>query len=377
MRVAGEAEREQLHADFAALCAISSPSRDERACADWLITRLSEIGLTCEEDDAGPRIGANAGNLFARIPGRGGSSLMLCAHMDTVPPTAPLEPVMVDGGWENLGEGILGADNKAAVAVMLGVARRLQRLGTPEVGLELVFSVSEETGLHGAKVFDVARLQSPFGYVFDHATPIGEIVTASPTHHRILAEVRGRAAHAGLEPELGRSAIAVAARAIGQMQLGRLDPETTANVGTIAGGTAGNVVAERCRIEAEVRSVEERRAEQLVTEMIDTLQDAADGGECDLDITVERMFRGYRVPTRGAPVALAERALTACGYTPRHITTGGGSDANAFEVAGFSCVNLANGTERAHQPTERVSVDALEGMLEVAIALHAGVASAP
>lgn len=376
MRRAGEAERAQLNDDFAALCAIPSPSGDERACADWLIESLAEIGLAAEEDDAGPRAGANAGNLLARLPGRGQHSLMLCAHMDTVPPTAPLVPVVVDEGWENDGDGILGADNKAAVVVMLALARRLAHHDPPEVGLELVFTVSEENGLHGARAFDIARLRSAFGFVFDHATPIGDIVTTSPTYHRLTAELRGRAAHAGLEPELGRSAIAVAAKGISHMRLGRLDAETTANVGTIAGGTAANVVAERCRIEAEVRAVDERRVESLVTEMIDTLQDAADGGECDLDVTVERMFRGYRVPPRSAPVALAEQALTASGYTPRRVTTGGGSDANAFEASGFSCVNLANGTERAHQPTERVSIDALEGMLEVAIALHDGAAAA-
>jgi tripeptide aminopeptidase len=371
VRRAGEAEREQLHADFAALCAIPSPSGDERGCADWLISRLTEIGLRPEEDAAGASAGANAGNLMARIPGHGAGSLMLCAHMDTVPPTAPLEPVLTDGGWENAGDGILGADNKAAVAVMLSLARRLQRASEPpQASLELVFTVSEENGLHGAKAFDVSRLRSPFGYVFDHATPIGEIVTGSPTYHRVTAELRGRAAHAGLAPELGRNAIAAAARGIAQLQLGRLDAETTANVGTISGGTAANVVPERCRVEAEVRAIDERRVEAVVTEMIDALQDAADGGECDLDVVVERMFRGYRVGSTAPSLALAERALAACGYAPRRITTGGGSDANAFEAAGFPCINLANGTERAHQPTERVSVDALEGMLEVAIELH-------
>jgi tripeptide aminopeptidase len=153
------------------------------------------------------------------------------------------------------------------------------------------------------------------------------------------------------------------------MRLGRLDPETTANVGTIAGGTAINVVPERCRIEAEVRSVEEARAEVLATEMIDHLQDAADAAECDLDVTVERMIEGYRVRPRSPAVTVAEQALRACGYEPRHILTGGASDANAFQAVGFSCVNLADGTEHNHEPTERISADALEGIFELAIAL--------
>jgi tripeptide aminopeptidase len=370
VRRASEAERERLHETFASLCRVESPSGHERECADWVAEELSRIGLQVEEDDAGPAAGADAGNLLARIRGRHLDSIMICSHLDTVPPTAPIEPALVAGGWENSNDGILGADNKAAVAVMLELARRLASASEPpEVGVELLFTVSEENGLHGAKAFEVGRLNSKFGYAFDHASPIGEIVVASPTYHRITAVLHGRAAHAGIRPEDGRSAIAAAARAIASMRLGRLDPETTSNVGTIAGGTAANVVPERCRIEAEVRGLDERRVEEVVTEMIDRFQDAADAAECDLDVTVERMFRGYRTKPRAPQIALAERALTACGYEPRRIITGGGSDANAFEAQGFPCANLANGTERNHEPGERVSADALEGMLEVAIAL--------
>ncbi|HWF54339.1 MAG TPA: M20/M25/M40 family metallo-hydrolase [Solirubrobacteraceae bacterium] len=370
MRRASEGERALLGETFVALCEIPSPSGDERACADHLLAQLEHLGLEPDEDGAGPGVGANAGNLYARVPGQSERSVMLCAHMDTVPPTAPLRPVLVDGGWENAEDTILGADNKAAVAVMVELARRLRSSSEPPpVGLELVFTVSEENGLHGAKAFDVTRLHSPFGYVFDHATPIGEIVIASPTYHRITAEIRGRAAHAGLQPELGRSAIAAAATAIAAMELGRLDAETTANIGTIRGGTAANVVPERCLIEGEVRGIDERRVEEVATALIDRLQDGADAGECDLDVTVERMFSGYRLAPKAPPVAVAERALRACGYEPRPVVSGGGSDANAFEAVGYPCANLANGTERAHQPTERVSVDALEGMYEVAIAL--------
>jgi tripeptide aminopeptidase len=290
--------------------------------------------------------------------------------MDTVPPTAAIEPELVEGGWRNAQPGILGADNKAAIAVLVELARKLSAGPPPPVGLELVFTVSEENGLHGAKAFDVGSLQSQFGYVFDHATPIGEIVIASPTYQRFQAELHGRAAHAGIRPEEGRNAIAAAAGAITRLPLGRLDPETTCNVGTIEGGTATNVVAERCLVEGEVQGHDERRVESLLTEVIDHFQDAADAAECDLDVIVERMFRGYRARVRDPHIMLAERALSSCGYLPEHIVTGGGSDANAFEAQGFRCANLANGTERNHQPDERVSVDALEGMLEVAIALH-------
>jgi tripeptide aminopeptidase len=370
VRRTSQVDRERLRETFVSLCQIESPSGRERACADRVSAELRSLGLEVDEDDVGPQVGSDAGNLLTRIPGADSSSILLCAHLDTVPLTAPVEPVLVDGALQNANEGILGADNKAAVAVLLELARRLTGAGEPPpIGLELLFTVSEETSLGGSDAFDVRRLRSGYGYVFDHATPIGEIVLASPTHHRILAEFHGRAAHAGVRPEAGRSAIAAAARAITAMRLGRLDPETTANVGTIEGGTAINVVPERCRIVAEVRSLDEARAESAATEMVDHLQDAANALECDLDVIVDRMFKGYRTRPRAPAVIVAEEALRACGYEPKHIVTGGASDANSFEAAGFSCTNLADGTERNHQPDERISLDSLEGMLEVAIAI--------
>jgi tripeptide aminopeptidase len=376
VRRASDAQRRQLNGTFAALCQIESPSGRELACAQWIGSQLRSLGLDVEEDRGYG--GSDAPNLLARVPGAGEQMILLCAHMDTVPPLAPIEPVIVDGGWENANDGILGADNKAAVAVLLELARRLRESQEPaHVGVELLFTVSEENGLHGAKAFDPGRLRSRFGYVMDQASPIGEIVIASPTHHRMVAHIRGRGAHAGIRPEEGRSAIAAAARAIAAMELGRLDSETTANVGTIRGGTATNVVPERCDIEAEVRSIDEARVEQVVTELIDHLQDGADATECDLDVTVERMFKGYRTKGRSPEIPVAERALRACGYEPRPIVTGGGSDANALRAAGFACANLANGTERNHEPGERVSIDALEGMFEVAIALVEEAGAAP
>jgi tripeptide aminopeptidase len=370
VRRASDAERERLGETFAQLCRIESPSGRERVCADWVSAELGRIGLEAHEDGAGPAAGSDAGNLFARIPGRGEDTILLCAHLDTVPLTAPVEPVIVNSGWENANDAILGADNKAAVAVLLELARRLSAgPERPSIGIELLFTVCEEVSLRGSREFDSRRLTSRFGYVFDHATPIGEIVLASPTHYRVAADVHGRAVHAGIRPEDGRSAIAAAAAAIAAMRLGRLDAETTANVGTIEGGSALNVVPERCRLQAETRSLDAARAEAVATEMVDHLQDAANALECDLDVTVQRMFEGYRTRPKAPAVVLAERALRACGYEPRHIVTGGASDANSFQAAGFPCTNLANGTERNHQSDERVSIEALEGMFEVAIAL--------
>ena len=369
MSAAGAAERERLNALFAALCAIPSPFGRERAVAERVAAELRDIGLAVEEDDAGPTAGSECGNLLARTAGDG-ESVLLCAHLDTVGHgDVPIEPVVVDDGWENANPAILGADNKAAVAVMLVAARRAVAERRP---VELLFTVCEEVGLAGAKAFDASRLRSRFGYVFDHASPIGEIVVASPTFYRLTAEFHGRAAHAGIRPEDGRSAIVAAARAIASLELGRLDAETTANVGTIEGGAGGtNVVPERCRFLAEARSLDRRRAEDAVKRMVDRIQDAANDPSCDVDVDVdvERLFHGYRHADDAPPVLAAERALRRCGYEPRRIVTGGGSDANALEAAGFACTNLANGTERNHEPTERVSVAALEGMLDVTLAL--------
>ena len=367
MRPASEVERRRLNETFAALCAIPSPSGAERAMAERVSAELAALGISVEEDDAA----AACGNLLARIPGREERSVLLCAHLDTVPHEGAIEPVLVDGGWESAGDTILGADNKAAVAVLLEVARRTAIEGSP-VGIELLFTVAEERALAGAKAFDAGRLRSAFGYVFDHASPIGEIVVASPTYVRWEAELVGRAAHAGIRPEDGRSAIVAAARAIAAMRTGRIDTETTLNVAQIHGGVAGtNVVPERCRIVGEARSLSNGAVDEIVAETIAHLHDAANDPacECDVDVVTERRFEGYR-HRPGAPAVLAaEAALRACGYEPRQIATGGGSDANALEAQGFSCTNLANGTERNHQPDERVSQSSLEGMLDVAFAL--------
>ncbi len=372
----GELERRYLSGTFAELCRIESPSGSERACGERVIAELRALGVDVEEDDAGPLAGSDCGNLLARIPGaRAGEesprrSLLLCAHLDTVPLLAPVEPVLVDGFWENANDGILGADNKAAVTVLLALARHVRREGAP-VDLELLFTVGEERSLAGARVFDASRLRSDFGYVFDHATPIGEVILASPTHFRIDATFRGQAAHAGIRPEDGRSAILAAARAVAAMQLGRLDAETTANVGTISGGSAINVVPERCTLSAEVRSIDGSKAEAQAEEMVDRIHEAANHPDCDcdVDVSVELTFPGYRLPGSAPAVQVAQAALRSCGYEPENISSGGGSDANALLSQGFQTVNLANGTERNHEPDERVSAAALDHMLDVSLAL--------
>jgi tripeptide aminopeptidase len=371
MRPASEVELRRLNDTFAELCAIPSPSGRERAVADRVAEELRALGLEVDEDHAAEVTGGDCGNLLARLPGRNDRSVLLCAHLDTVAHDGPIEPVLADGAWESAGDTILGADNKAAVAVLLALAHRAAVEGTP-VGVELLFTVSEENALAGAKAVDVGRLRSEFGYVFDHASPIGEVVVASPTYYRLEARFHGQAAHAGIRPESGRSAVLAAARAIASMRLGRIDEETTANVGSIHGGARGtNIVPERCTLLAEARSLSDAAADVVIAEMVDRCYDAANDPtcDCDVDMSVERLFRGYRQKPSAAPVVAAEAALRACGFTPRRIQTGGGSDANAFAAVGLPCTNLANGTERNHEPSERVSQASLQGMLDVTFAL--------
>jgi tripeptide aminopeptidase len=378
---AGELERRQLNATFEELCRIASPSLRERACAEHVTRELAAIGVQVQEDAAAAEVGSDCGNLLARIAGGDGESrrsLLLCAHLDTVPLAAPVEPVLEEGIWQNANEGILGADNKAAIAVILALARHVKREGAP-VDLELLFTVGEEIALAGSRAFDAGKLRSSFGYVFDHATPIGELIVGSPCHFCITAAFRGAAAHAGIAPREGRSAVLAAARAIGSLRHGLIEGEGTVNVGMIEGGTAINVVPERCTVTAEVRGLDDTRGETLVAEIVDRMHEAANmpDCDCDLDLRVERTFSGYEIAPGSPALAVAEAALRSRGYRPERVRSGGGSDANALIAQGFPTINIANGTERPHEPEEQVAALALEEMLDVTLALLDEAAALP
>ena len=364
---------EQLLDRFVRLCEIPSPTGDERAVADAVLDELRGLGIEVLEDDSAGPARAGAGNVIARIPGTGEGWAMFCAHLDTVPHGAPIEVELVDGVFRSRGDTILGADDKAAVAVLLELAARHAVAPAP-VGLELVFTVAEEDGLRGAKELDTGQLRSSFGFVLDHASPIGELITSAPTYQRLQAQFEGAEAHAGIRPEGGHSAIEAAAAAIGAMELGRLDPETTANVGVISGGTATNVVAGNCMIDCEARSLDDFRATATISKMVDGCTWAASEHGCDVDVELTEMFRAYRVPSSAAPVTVARAALERCGHEPTEIATGGGSDANALIARGFDCVLLANGTEANHTPQESVAAERLVQMVDVcgAIAEVAG-----
>src|SRR5581483_4925720 len=289
---------------------------------------LRGLGLSPGEDDFG--------NVYAGLePTAEGTPLFFCAHLDTVPPAGELRPVVEDGVIRNVGGTILGGDNKAAVVQMLEGTRRVLVENVAHAGIELVFTRQEEVGLHGAAAFDATRLQAKLGFVYDQEGPIGEIVLGAPFAQGLELTFHGRAAHAGMAPEEGRSAIQAAARAIADLRLGRVDEETTANVGLIEGGTAGNIVPDRCSILAEARSRDEGKLGDLVQEMLDA---------CAV-------------------------ALEACGHEVRYGLSGGAADANVFNERGLRCLNLTHGVHDFHSPNERIAVVDLEAMVDVTVAL--------
>jgi len=369
-------EERRLLDRFVRLCEIPSPTGSERAVADAVMAEIRELGVEVYEDGAAEEARAGAGNLIARVPGRSDAWVMLCAHLDTVPEQGKIEVMLEDGTYRSRGETILGADNKAAVTVLVELAAR-HATDPPPVGLELVFTVAEEDGLRGAKALDLGSLRSSYGFAIDHASPIGEILVSAPTYKRLAVEFVGQEAHSGIRPEDGRSAIAAAAAAIAEMKLGRLDPETTANIGVIEGGTATNIVPGRCRIEGEARSIDADRAAETIGAMVDACTWAAGERQCDIDVEVTEVFRGYRPRPASPAVAVAKQALSSCGHEPRQLSTGGGSDANALRAAGFDAVLLANGTEANHTPEESVAARRIVEMFAVCEAIVAAVAERP
>jgi tripeptide aminopeptidase len=365
----------RLHETFVRLCEIRSPTGEEREIADTVTAELRALGLEVSEDGAAGPAEAGAGNLLARLPGAGEEWVMFCAHLDTVPHRGRVEVIDDDGVFRSRGETILGADNKAAVAVFMELAARYAG-EPPPVGIELVLTVAEEQGLRGAKAFDASSLRSDVGFVLDHAGPVGEVVVSTPTQQKILADFIGVEAHAGVRPEEGSSAIAAAAAAIARMQLGRLDEQTTANVGLISGGTSGNVVPGHCGIHAEARSLDAARAAEVAGTIADACAWGASEHGCDVDVRIEELFRGYKLPPSSPALALAEIGLRGAGLEPERVAIGGGSDANALRLDGFDCVLLANGTDAVHTADEMVPARSLERMLAVCEGIVSAAAAA-
>ena len=269
----------------------------------------------------------------------------------------------------NAGGTILGGDNKAAVVQMLEGVRRVLVERLPHAGLELLFTRQEEIGLLGAAAFDHTRLHAELGFVYDQEGAIGEIILGAPYAQGLEITFHGRAAHAGMAPEEGRSAIQAAAKAIADFRLGRVDEVSTANVGVIRGGTAGNIVPDTCSFLAEARSHDERKLGELVQEMLDACAFAASETECELQSELRKTYRGYRFAKSDDVVRLAAQALERCGHEVRYGLSGGAADANVFNERGLRCLNLTHGVHDFHSPDERITVSDLEAMVDLTVAL--------
>jgi tripeptide aminopeptidase len=351
---------------FVRLAGMASPTGSEREVADVAAAHLTGLGLTVREDDSAAVTGCGCGNLMTVVTGRGEAApIGLCAHLDTVPVDHAPRVTVADGYVRSDGATPLGADDKAAVAVLLELAGVL--VAEPPPGdVELVFTAGEEAGLLGAKALDVSALTATRLFVLDSEGAPGTLVIGAPTQKRVDAEFRGRAAHAGMAPELGRSAVVAAARAVAAMRLGRLDDETTANIGVVRGGTARNVVAERCLVSGEVRSRDDAKLTAQTEHMVQALAAEAAAAGIDVEIDVQEAFRGYRHAPDSSLLAAGAEAARLAGLQPRLQESGGGSDANVFNARGLPALTLGVGFEQPHSPLESMSVERLHQLAALA-----------
>ncbi len=341
-------DRQRLLDTLLTLIRIDSPSGHEAAIAALLADRLRQLDMQVVVDQAG--------NVLARWEGKG-DYLLLSAHMDTVAPGIGVQPIVVDGVVYSDGTTILGGDDKSGVAVILEVLTAIHGRGA-RAPVEVALTVREETGLEGAKAVDVSWLRSRQGLVLDAGGPLHSIVSGAPSSDKFDAIVHGQAAHAGSNPEDGVNAILVAAQAITGMPLGRIDDETTANIGVIRGGTAVNVVPDRVELRGEARSHDTAKLDRQIDAMRRSLQEAVDrhpGARLDLD--VRRSYQAYRLSSELPIMRRIAAALDAMGEpAPEYRLTGGGSDANIFNAQGMAAVPVSTGMQSVHTHQERIAV---------------------
>lgn len=355
-----EIKQQRLVDEFLELIQIDSAPRDERLIADALLGKLHDLGFTVQEDDAGEKIGGNAGNLIATLQGtKDAPPLLFCAHMDRVEPGRGIKPQIAEGVIRSDGTTILAADDVAGIAAILEAVRVIQEEQIPHGPIEILFTVAEEGGLHGAKALDPSRLQAKAGFFLDSGGPVGTIVVQAPAQKSIKGTITGKAAHAGVAPEEGISAILVAAQALTKMKLGRVDGETTANIGVVKGGTATNIIPDRLDFEGEARSLDNAKLEQQVEHMVEVINTtcAEHGVQAELD--VHHSYSAFRLTEEDYVVQLAVKAAEAMGLEPRLESTGGGSDANIINGYGIPSVILGMGYTDVHTTKEAIPLDQL------------------
>lgn len=362
-------ENERLLATFLDLVRIDSPSGSEAACARYCADALSACGCSVRYDDSAAVTGSDTGNLIADLPGDVPATLVLSAHMDCVEPCRGVVPEVRDGVVSAAGETILGGDDKVGLAAIIETVRRLTASGDPRPAIRCVLTVKEEVGLLGAKSLEPGAAAGDLCLVLDAAGAPGGIAVGAPTHYTFTAEFFGRASHAGVAPEEGISAIAMAADAVCAMDLGRLDEQTTANVGSISGGSATNVVPPSVSMTGECRSLDSERVEQVRAAMHDAMTRAAGraGGEVSIEWT--REYGGFTLDESSPEVALVKNACAEIGLAASTFRTGGGSDANVIAATGMPTLALATGMTDVHSTGERLAVADLEALTALTVAI--------
>lgn len=346
--------KERMLAEFFELVKIKCSTRQEREVADVLKARLAGLGLEVTEDDAGSKIGGNAGNVIAYKKGTVADApvLMLSAHMDCVEPCAGVEPQLIDGIITSKGDTILGADDKAGVTGILEGLRTTIENNVPHGDIQVVFTIAEEGGLNGSKNIDQSLLKADFGYALDSSGAPGEIVTMAPGQNAIQVVVHGKKAHAGVAPEEGNNAIVLAGKALAEIKQGRIDFETTANIGLISGGVATNIVPDQVELKCEARSRNMEKLEAQTKHMVETFEKvvAANGGKAE--VNVRKAYGPYVLEESAPVVKMAVASVERIGLKAICKGTGGGSDANFFNSYGVPTAVLGVGMSKVHTTDE-------------------------
>jgi tripeptide aminopeptidase len=359
------------------LVQIDSHSRKERDIAERIKQICEEMGAEVEIDDAGSKVGGNSGNVIARFPGTipGAETIMMSAHMDTVVPGEGVKPIVEGDIIRTDGTTVLGGDDKSGCAVIIETIRCLQERNIPHAPIEAVFSICEEVGLLGAKNVDVSKLKSKYGIVFDSDDP-GFLFTKGPSANHMEWKIYGLESHAGVAPEKGISAIRIAAEALAEMKLGRIDEETTANVGVIRGGEATNIITNYVYLKGEARSRSDEKLEAQTRHMTECFERAAAKYEVTVDgVTtrgrveahVTREYYAMDVPDTSRVVQLVYQAAQRLGHKVETLASGGGCDANIFNKRGIECANFGTGMRAIHTVKEWLDVKDMYQSAEIAL----------
>ncbi|MGN7761656.1 tripeptidase T [Paenibacillus sp. 22594] len=365
--------QDRLIQEFMELVRVDSETGNERQIADVLKEKFSALGLTAIEDDSKERTGHGAGNLFVTWPAEEGASapkMLFTCHMDTVVPGKNIKPSLGADGWiTSDGSTILGSDDKAGLAAVFEAIRVIQEQKLPHGQIQFVITAGEESGLLGARNMDPSHLDAEFGFALDSNGEVGAIAVAAPTQAKVTMQIFGKSAHAGVNPEDGISAIQVASKAISAMKLGRIDKETTANIGKFAGGGPTNVVCDHVQLDAEARSIVQEKVERQIASMREALETTAREYGAESEFRSEIIYPAFSFNEHDPVVKLAERAITSLGLSPRLFASGGGSDANVFNGLKVPTVNLAVGYQNIHTTKERIKAEDIVKVAELVVAI--------